>query len=234
MIGSLLPLVVIITLSTGVHSYQQDLVTELPGVSFDVSFRHYSGYLNATEGRRLHYWFVESERSPKDDPLVLWLNGGPGCSSLAGFLTEQGPFRVNKSDSRSLYINEYRWNQVANVIFLESPAGVGFSYRENSDDYTTDDDQTALDNHEAIKSFFQKFPQFKDNQFFVTGESYAGIYVPTLSVRLLTKSPDINFQVSFDYDDVMMMISNLKVYHVELTDAGFRYRKRLSGSTEVG
>lgn len=174
--------------------YQDDLVTDLPGLSFDVSFKHYSGYLNATHGRRLHYWFVESERSPKDDPLVLWLNGGPGCSSLAGFLTEQGPFRVSKNDSKTLILNEYRWNQVASVIFLEAPAGVGFSYREGSTDFTTDDDQTALDNLEAMKHFFIKFPQFKDNSFFVTGESYAGIYVPTLSVNILKQAPDINLQ----------------------------------------
>lgn len=177
-----------------VVSYQDDQVTDLPGLSFDISFKHYSGYLNATGGRRLHYWFVESERSPKDDPLVLWLNGGPGCSSLAGFLTEQGPFRVSRNDSRTLTLNEYRWNQVASVIFLEAPAGVGFSYREGSSDLTTDDDQTALDNVEAIKHFFTKFPQFKENPFFVTGESYAGIYVPTLSVNILTKAPEINLQ----------------------------------------
>lgn len=173
---------------------QDDLVTDLPGLSFDVSFKHYSGYLNATGGRKLHYWFAESERSPKDDPLVLWLNGGPGCSSLAGFLTEQGPFRVSRNDSRTILLNEYRWNQVASVIFLESPAGVGFSYREGSSDLTTDDDQTALDNLEAMKHFFIKFPQFKENSFFVTGESYAGIYVPTLSVNILNKAPEINLQ----------------------------------------
>lgn len=122
------------------------------------------------------------------------MNGGPGCSSLAGLLTEQGPFRVNRSDPRQLLLNDYRWNQVANVIFLEAPAGVGFSYIENGEDYTTDDDQVAKDNHKAILAFFEKFPHFKSNPFFVTGESYGGIYVPTLAQRILRNSPDINLQ----------------------------------------
>lgn len=171
-----------------------DLVTDLPGLTIKPDFKHYSGYLNGTGDRKLHYWFVESERSPSEDPLVLWMNGGPGCSSLLGFLTEQGPFLLNKSDPFNLHLNQFRWNQVANVLFLEAPAGVGFSYRENSQDYATDDDQVASDNHEAIKHFFLKFPQFKANPFFVTGESYAGIYVPTLSVQILRNSPDINLQ----------------------------------------
>lgn len=171
-----------------------DLISDLPGLTFKPAFKQYSGYLNGTEGRKLHYWFIESERSVSDDPLVLWLNGGPGCSSLLGLLTEQGPYRINRTDPTQLLLNEFRWNKVANVLFLEAPAGVGFSYRENSEDYETNDDQTAKDNHQAIRSFFEKFPEFKSNPFFVTGESYAGIYVPTLSVQILRKSPDINLQ----------------------------------------
>jgi cathepsin A (carboxypeptidase C) len=171
-----------------------DFVTSLPGLTDKPEFKHYSGYLDATEGRKLHYWFIESERSPGEDPLVLWMNGGPGCSSLAGLLTEQGPWRVNKTNNQQLYSNPHRWNQVANVIFLEAPAGVGFSYKDNDEDYSTDDDQVAKDNHVAIVNFFAKFPQFKTNPFFVTGESYGGIYVPTLATRILRLSPEINLQ----------------------------------------
>lgn len=171
-----------------------DLVTQLPGLDFKPDFKHYSGYLNGTGDRKLHYWFVESERSPSEDPLVVWMNGGPGCSSLLGFLTEQGPFTLTKSDSSHLTLNPYRWNQVANVLFLEAPAGVGFSYRENSEDLSTDDNQVARDNHQALKDFYLRYPQFVSNPLFITGESYAGIYVPTLSVEILRNSPDINLQ----------------------------------------
>lgn len=186
--------VAVVTSATSIDDANGDLVTELPGLSVKPDFKHYSGYLNGTEDRKLHYWFVESERSPSDDPLVVWMNGGPGCSSLLGFLTEQGPFTLSKSDSSQLKLNPDRWNQVANVLFLEAPAGVGFSYRENSEDLATNDDQVARDNHHALKDFYNRFPQFKSNPLFITGESYAGIYVPTLSVEILRNSPDINLQ----------------------------------------
>ncbi|PRD22315.1 UNVERIFIED_CONTAM: putative serine carboxypeptidase [Trichonephila clavipes] len=88
-----------------------DEVIDLPGLEFPLNYKHYSGYLNATSGRHLHYWFVESQRSPSEDPLLLWLNGGPGCSSLDGFLNELGPLHVS-ADGKTLYNNTYAWNRV--------------------------------------------------------------------------------------------------------------------------
>ncbi|KFM77202.1 Lysosomal protective protein, partial [Stegodyphus mimosarum] len=169
-----------------------DEVETLPGLKYPINFKHYSGYLNATNGKFLHYWFVESQRSPSSDPVVLWMNGGPGCSSLDGFLSELGPFHV-LADGRTLYNNTYSWNRVANVLFLEAPAGVGFSYSQDQR-YDTDDDTVSYDNYLAIQHFFKKFPQFKKNDFYITGESYGGIYIPTLSVRVLTGPADINFK----------------------------------------
>ncbi|CAG2122494.1 unnamed protein product, partial [Medioppia subpectinata] len=66
-----------------------DEVRQLSGLTFPINYRHYSGYLNATDDRHLHYWFFESQSSPKSDPVVLWLNGGPGCSSVLGALTNK-------------------------------------------------------------------------------------------------------------------------------------------------
>lgn len=170
-------------------AYEPDRVTNLPGFGEKIKFGTFSGYLDASPGTHLHYIFVESENDPANDPVLLWLNGGPGCSSLLGFFTEQGPFRVNGSQ---LTVNPYAWNKVANIIFLESPAGVGYSY---SDDqvYIHNDDKTSANNLLAIKSWFDKFPQYKDNDFYLSGESYAGVYIPTLSVRLLDE-PTINYK----------------------------------------
>lgn len=160
----------------------------------EINFKQYSGYLNAensTNPRKfLHYWFVESQSSPKDDPLVLWLNGGPGCSSLGGFFTELGPFSVN-SDGKTLSIRSASWNKKANVIFLESPSGVGYSYAKGHVAHT--DDSTALQNYHSLKSFFEKFPEYKRRPFYITGESYGGVYLPTLGV-LLDDDPEINFK----------------------------------------
>jgi cathepsin A (carboxypeptidase C) len=171
----------------------EDEVTSLPGLNFQINFRQYSGYLDGGGGRQLHYWFVESQNEPATDPVVLWLTGGPGCSSLIGFLAENGPFHV-LDDGSALYNNTYSWNTIANVIYLESPAGVGFSY--NTEDIPfEDDDTTSLQNYLALQDFFtNKFPEYANNEFYITGESYGGIYVPTLSQRVVNGSYPLNFQ----------------------------------------
>ncbi|XP_064477215.1 lysosomal protective protein-like isoform X1 [Ornithodoros turicata] len=177
-------------------SINDDEVTHLPGLEEQPQFRHYSGYLKAGSTRKLHYWFVESQGNPQVDPVVLWLNGGPGCSSLMGLLTELGPFRIDKKQSQ-LHLNPFSWNKVANVLFLESPAGVGFSYDPSKPidyDYGTNDDQTADDNYLSIVDFFRKFPNFQGNEFYATGESYAGVYVPMLVQRILDGDNDINLK----------------------------------------
>ncbi|KAI1294680.1 Lysosomal protective protein [Halotydeus destructor] len=182
-----------LVIGTSCVQSQSPEVISLPGLKTKPAFRHYSGYLKtASSNRLLHYWFVESSRSPQKDPLVLWLNGGPGCSSLAGLLTENGPFHI-QPDGETVYMNNNSWNQVANVLYLESPAGVGFSYAIDGD-VETNDDQVAEDSLAAIKDFFVSYPQFASNDFYITGESYGGIYVPMLSVQVLRNAPEINFK----------------------------------------
>jgi len=129
---------------------------------------------------------VEAEKDPDTAPVVLWLNGGPGCSSLDGFIYEHGPFRTDPNDHTRLVRFEHTWASVANMIYLEAPAGVGFSYSTNPADYHTDDDQTASDSAQALKAFFAAFPHFSSGRdFFIAGESYAGVYVPTLAEAIL-------------------------------------------------
>ncbi|XP_051989742.1 lysosomal protective protein-like isoform X2 [Xyrauchen texanus] len=164
--------------------YDPDEVLDLPGMSFKPNYRQWSGYLKARPGKFLHYWFVTSQRDPLKDPVVLWLNGGPGCSSLDGFLSENGPFHVN-DDGATLYENEFSWNKIANILYLESPAGVGYSYSDDQK-YETNDDEVADNNYLALQSFSAKFPNFTQNEFFIFGESYGGIYAPTLSLRVAT------------------------------------------------
>ncbi|XP_067651219.1 lysosomal protective protein-like [Haliotis asinina] len=188
----------------------EDEVTQLPGLSRPPSWKQYSGFLKASGTRKLHYWFVESQSStPKTDPVVLWLNGGPGCSSLLGLLTENGPFKI-ASDGKTVEYNPYSWSAIANMLFLEAPAGVGFSY-SNDRNYTTNDDEVARNNYLALKDFFVKYPEYKTNDFYITGESYGGIYVPTLSA-LVVDDQDINFKgfaVGNGVTDAIMSDSSL-------------------------
>lgn len=138
-------------------------------------------YLSTTH---LHYWFVESEsETSASDPVVLWFNGGPGCSSLDGFFYEHGPFEI-ESDYSTLSLRPYRWNSMVNMLYIEAPVGVGFSYSSN-EDYRLNDDRTASENLAAVEAFYSMFPEYKSNKFYITGESYGGIYVPTLAEAIV-------------------------------------------------
>ena len=132
-----------------------DEILSLPGTAgLSFSFRHFSGYLSipgtsSKHSKQMHYWFVESMNNPATDPIAFWTNGGPGCSGLIGFFTEQGPFRPLKN--MSLTLNQYSWNRIANIVFIESPTGVGFSFSNSVDDFVSDDNSTAHDNYNLIQ-----------------------------------------------------------------------------------
>ncbi len=160
---------------------EADRITSLPGWEGDLPTPQYSGYLSMEGGTNLHYWFVSAEIP--DVPTVLWLNGGPGCSSLDGFIYEHGPFEVTADNT--LVEREYRWNKQANMLYIEAPVGVGFSYSDTGN-YKCDDDRTANENMLAVERFFELFPELNnDKGFYITGESYAGVYVPTLAEAIL-------------------------------------------------
>ncbi|VFQ72515.1 unnamed protein product [Cuscuta campestris] len=147
-------------------------------------FNQYAGYVNVDKrnGRSLFYYFAESADTPSKKPLVLWLNGGPGCSSLGlGAFVEVGPFGVNP-DGKTLYSRRFAWNRVANMLFLESPASVGFSYSNTTSDYAkSGDNRTAQDSLNFLLSWFERYPHYKSSDFYIAGESYAGFYIPELA-----------------------------------------------------
>ncbi|XP_013602910.1 PREDICTED: serine carboxypeptidase-like 22 isoform X2 [Brassica oleracea var. oleracea] len=121
--------------SSSSREQEEDRIEALPGQP-KVGFSQFSGYVtvNESHGRSLFYWLTESSSSPHTKPLLLWLNGGPGCSSIAYGATEEiGPFRINRGSN--LYLNSFSWNIEANLLFLESPVGVGFSYTNTSSDF---------------------------------------------------------------------------------------------------
>lgn len=168
-----------------------DQVLEMPGLNYEPAFNQFSGYIQlAGTQKHIHYWLTEAEIA--DAPLVFWTNGGPGCSGLIGFMTEQGPFRPDESGN--INPNEYAWNKVANMVFLEQPVGVGFSYSDNKDDYSIGDDQAAKDNLATIRGFLIRFPQFAKSPLYITSESYGGHYMPTLADAIINynDATDIN------------------------------------------
>ncbi|CAN1318016.1 Serine carboxypeptidase-like 45 [Linum perenne] len=163
-----------------------DEISRLPGQPPKVRFRQFSGYVTVDYKKEtsLFYYFVEAETDPASKPLVLWLNGGPGCSSLGvGAFSENGPFRPN---GKNLVKNSYSWNREANMLYLETPVGVGFSYSNDNSSYVSvDDEATARGNVIFLQRWFNKFPQYRQRDLFITGESYAGHYIPQLAKLML-------------------------------------------------
>ena len=101
-------------------------------------------------------------------------------------MNEHGPFRINDlMPPVSLYRFDYTWAKLANMVYLESPVGTGFTYSDDVEEYCNSDNSTVLDNYLAIEKFFELFPEYRRNDFYLTGESYAGIYVPTLAEAII-------------------------------------------------
>ena len=140
----------------------------------------YSGYLSVTQSKALHYVLVESLNNVTTDPLLLWFNGGPGCSSMEGLFAELGPFIFDDGET-IIKPNPFPWNMNASVLYIESPAGVGYSIANNSDDYKHSDVSQSEDLFAGLQDFFNAFPEMRANEMYITGESYAGVYVPYLA-----------------------------------------------------
>lgn len=115
--------------------------------------------------------------------MIVWLHGGNLGSALSGLLTETGPFRTNQ-DGLTLSEHYYSWNKAANVLYLESPFGAGFSY-STSNDTQLNDDVTAEINYSALKDFLTAFPEYQSLPVYISGVSYGAIYSVTATQKIL-------------------------------------------------
>nr|GMD95895.1 serine carboxypeptidase-like 45 [Ipomoea batatas] len=171
-----------------------ELISSLPGQPQNVTFKQYSDYIVTDDhhGRALFYYFVEAQsKDALSLPLTLWLNGGPGCSSIGlGLFMENGPFRPGKDGN--LIKNEFSWNLVSNMLYVDSPVGVGFSYSNTSSDYDNwNDTMTADENLKFLLKWFEKFPEYRNLDLYLAGDSYAGHFVPQLAALLLEYSRNV-------------------------------------------
>lgn len=147
------------------------------------SVRQSAGYVDVAEGKNsLFYWYFESRNNPKADPVVLWLNGGPGCSSLKGALWLNGPSTVTKDNE--LKHNPYSWNNNSNIIFLDEPGGAGFS--TVTEDVSTTR-EAANQVYEFLDIFFTIHPELQGKPLHVAGISDAGHILAELGALVLSK-----------------------------------------------
>jgi cathepsin A (carboxypeptidase C) len=145
----------------------------------DAGVKQYSGYLDIAEDKHLFFWFFEARFRPDEAPLVLWLNGGPGCSSSTGLLFELGPCNI-ADGGRSTTRNQHSWNTHANMIFLDQPVNVGYSY---ADDGTTVNNSPVAgqDVYAFLELFLNRFSKYSHLPFHIAAESYGGIYAPNIA-----------------------------------------------------
>ena len=149
----------------------------------------YSGYfsINKLTDKNYFFWAFESRGNPLSDPVILWMTGGPGCSSGLAVLAENGPCKVD--DSLNVTNNPYSWNNAATVIYIDQPAGVGFSYSD-SDGYDDNEEEVAGDMYRFMQAFYLSYPRFLTNELFVYGESYGGHFAPATAHRIWKGNQD--------------------------------------------
>ncbi|KAG8529478.1 uncharacterized protein KY384_006115 [Bacidia gigantensis] len=174
--------------------------TGIPDVPFDIG-ESYAGLLpissDSNETRQLYFWYFPSGNPAAEDEITIWLNGGPGCSSLEGLLQENGPFLWQYGTFAPVK-NPWTWVNLTSVVWVEQPVGTGFSQG----------DPSAKDETDVAKQFLGFFKNFLDTfglhnkKVYITGESYAGYYVPYIADAMLntndTKYYDVNGIIIYD------------------------------------
>ena len=165
------------------------VITALPGAP-KVAYKQVGGYVNYTSPMLgsthfTYHWITESQGNPATDPIVFWTNGGPGCSGLFGFGFEMGAWFAQGDGT--LLPNPLSWNRFATMVFIEQPAGVGFSYSSNPADYQLyNDSVAATDNAAFLTAFFNDYPEYRNLPLYLTSESYGGNYIPQVTMQILT------------------------------------------------
>ncbi|KAF9246868.1 peptidase S10 serine carboxypeptidase [Melanogaster broomeanus] len=146
----------------------------------------YTGYLDIDQGaKHLFFYFFESRRDPVKDDVMMWINGGPGCTSSLGLLFELGPCSIDTTGTSAdgTTWNPYSWNNEANIFFLDQPVGVGYSYADFGETVETTE-EAARNVHAFMTIFFETFTQFAGKPLHLSGESYAGRYLPVFASEI--------------------------------------------------
>ncbi|KAJ5085235.1 alpha/beta-hydrolase [Penicillium argentinense] len=147
----------------------------------------YTGWLDVGP-HHLFFWYFESQNDPATDPLTLWMTGGPGDSSMIGLFTEVGPCLVNKHGNGTVH-NPWGWTRNSSMLFVDQPASVGFSYLDEGYDVPHDSKQSAVDMHRFLQIFVSEvFPDRLNNTVHLSGESYAGKYIPYLGAEIVQQN----------------------------------------------
>jgi len=154
--------------------------TTIPLVNFDVG-PSWSGLIPispaANETRKLFFWFFPPGPEGSLDDLIFWTNGGPGCSSLEGSFQENGPFTWAPGQALPTQ-NKWSWTNLSSVLYVEQPVGTGYSQGTPT---ARNEEDVAAQLVGFLQQFLENFSELKGKKFYLTGESYAGMYVPYIA-----------------------------------------------------
>jgi vitellogenic carboxypeptidase-like protein len=144
----------------------------------------------------MFFWFFPAQNGNASAPVLLWLQGGPGATSLFGLFNEHGPIQVN--DDGSLSERSITWNSMYNLLYIDNPVGTGYSFTSNDSGYARSQDDVARDLYSALTQFFQIYTDYANNPFIVTGESYAGKYVPSITykIHVENQNPQVKVRIN--------------------------------------
>ncbi|KAJ3836137.1 alpha/beta-hydrolase [Lentinula raphanica] len=175
----------------------------LPNVTKPIA-RNFAGNIGVNRvghpNNTLWFWAFEKEEGSltassgerEDEPWLIWLNGGPGSSSLVGLMTENGPLQV--TDDYSIVENEFSWHKLADAFWVDQPVGTGFSTSDAAG-YVDGEDQLGQDFVEFLTNLVKVFPSLSTRPFYLTGESYAGTFIPYITKAIFsTPSPPVNLR----------------------------------------
>ncbi|XP_057488867.1 serine carboxypeptidase-like 16 isoform X2 [Actinidia eriantha] len=164
------------------------IVKYLPGFDGELPFKLETGYISVDDSE-LFYYFIESEGTPQEDPLFLWLTGGPGCTAFSGLIYEAGPMEFDIENYSGglpkLRYYPYARTKSASMIFLDAPVGTGFSYSRTKDGWSTTDTKSSEQSYQFLRKWLVEHPQFLSVQLFIGGDSYAGLTVPLITKKIM-------------------------------------------------
>ncbi|TMW56207.1 hypothetical protein Poli38472_008855 [Pythium oligandrum] len=192
--------------SDDISAADDDLVTTaMPGLQEELDVTHHAGRIALDKAKKnnIFYWHFAAASSPETAPLVVWLNGGPGCTSMQGALMGISPFKL--VDASTIGVNENSWHNTANLLFLDQPVGTGMSYTRGND-YRSDEKAIANDFYQILIQFFQRHNGYLTKKgkgqisrdLYIFGESHAGRYIPQFSDYILQQNKRTDKEVNIE------------------------------------
>ncbi|RYO79276.1 hypothetical protein DL766_002093 [Monosporascus sp. MC13-8B] len=212
-----------VTAADGAADY---FVRSLPGVPEDDMVKMHAGHIEISpeHNGNLFFWLVENQHIANKQRTVIWLNGGPGCSSEDGVMMEIGPYRLK--DENTLERNNGSWHEFANLLFVDNPVGTGYSYVDTNS-YVHELDEMADQFIVFLEKWFKLFPKYEGDDLYIAGESYAGQHIPYIAKAIVDRNKKPETKLKWNLKGLLIgngWISPKEQYEAYLS---FAYEKGL-------